>query len=95
MTAAVFAPGLNQQPAAERFKTNRLASGITYGLGLEDWGQGWIGHGGQTLGYESLVAYNRTTGAAFVAMINDGAVLGSVKQLAAALLPDLAGLVAK
>lgn len=86
---------LPEDLAAERFKTNRLVSGIDYGLGLEDWGEGWIGHTGQTLGYESLVAYNRNTGAAFVAMINDGAVLNSVKQLAVALLPDLAGLVAE
>jgi D-alanyl-D-alanine carboxypeptidase len=82
--------------AAERFKTNTLKSGTVYGLGLEDWGQGWIGHTGQTLGFESLVAYNRTTGAAFVAIINDGALLSSTaKLIAVAQFPDLVGILTR
>jgi D-alanyl-D-alanine carboxypeptidase len=83
---------LPEDLAAERFKTNKLASGITYGLGLEDWGNGWFGHSGQTLGFESLVAYNRNTGAAFVAIVNDGGGLMAAKLLAVNQFPDLAGL---
>ncbi len=50
--------------------------GIEYGLGMENYGGGWIGHDGQAIGWETRVAYNTTTGAVVVIMVNDSGSLG-------------------
>ena len=47
--------------AAMRLATQKIPEGY-YGLGICDWGQVWVGHTGQLNGWESLVAYNTTTG---------------------------------
>jgi D-alanyl-D-alanine carboxypeptidase len=60
-----------------------------YGLGIFDWGDGWIGHTGQVIGWESLVAYNTQTGAVFVAMDNETASLSAAIPVAQAVFPDL------
>ncbi|MFO1541319.1 MAG: serine hydrolase domain-containing protein [Chloroflexota bacterium] len=41
-----------------------------YGLGIQDLGDGWIGHGGQVIGWESMVKQNPKTGAVIVVMVN-------------------------
>ncbi len=56
--------------AARRLATQKIPEGY-YGLGIYDWGHGWVGHTGQIIGWESLVAYNTKTGAAFVAIVNE------------------------
>ena len=35
-----------------------IKDGMDYGLGIIDWGNGWIGHTGQAVGWEAVVAYN-------------------------------------
>jgi hypothetical protein len=34
-----------------------------YGLGIDDYGDGWVGHTGQLIGWESVVAYKTEPGA--------------------------------
>lgn len=41
-----------------------------YGHGIQDLGDGWIGHGGQVIGWESMVKQNPETGAVIVVMVN-------------------------
>lgn len=68
---------------------SELSDAGCYGLGIMDLGGGWIGHTGQTLGFEALVLYNTETGAAMTGMVNEGgslAALGAVVQQA---FPDL------
>jgi D-alanyl-D-alanine carboxypeptidase len=60
-----------------------------YGLGIFDWGNGWIGHSGQLIGWESLVAYNTDTGAVFVAMDNETGSLGAALPVLQGVFPDL------
>jgi len=77
--------------AAQRFVTTKIPEG-KYGLGLLDWGQGWIGHTGQLMGWESWVAYNKETGAAFVAIINDTSSLEGPVIAGVNLFPTLIGI---
>lgn len=58
---------------AEKRLTPRDINGgaLHYGLGIENWGDGWIGHGGQAIGWESTVAYNTNTGAVIVIVVNE------------------------
>jgi D-alanyl-D-alanine carboxypeptidase len=60
-----------------------------YGLGIFDYGNGWIGHTGQLIGWESLVAYNEQTGAAFVAIDNETGSLLSTLVVGKVVFPDL------
>lgn len=62
------------------------------GLGIYDWGAGWIGHTGQIIGWESLVAYNIRTGAAFVAIVNETGSFMSALHVGLQVFPDLKGL---
>lgn len=68
------------------------SSGVTldYGLGIMDFGNGWIGHTGQLIGWESIVLYNTTTGAAFVALVNETGSLLAALGIAVGQFPDLA-----
>lgn len=77
--------------AAERLATQRIPEG-DYGLGIYDWGAGWIGHTGQIIGWESLVAYNTKTGAAFVAIVNETGSFMSALDVGLQVFPDLRGL---
>jgi D-alanyl-D-alanine carboxypeptidase len=63
-----------------------------YGLGLFDYDEGWVGHTGQLIGWESVVVYNTETGAAFVAIVNETGSLLAAEAVAAQLFPDLLGL---
>ena len=66
-----------------------------YGLGIFDYGNGWIGHTGQLIGWESLVAYNVDTGAIFVALDNETGSLSATIPVVTAVFPDLVeGLIA-
>jgi CubicO group peptidase (beta-lactamase class C family) len=38
---------------------------------LTHWGDGWVGHTGQIIGWESFAAYNVKTGDAIVLMVNE------------------------
>ena len=77
--------------AAERLDFQPIPEG-SYGLGVFDFGNGWIGHSGQIIGWESIVLYNRDTGAAFTAIVNDTGNLGAAESVAFTVLPDLGGL---
>ena len=61
----------------------------THSEGLLDWGNGWIGHEGQAVGWESTVAYNTKTGAAFVAIVNETGSLTSIAGIQQKFFPDL------
>ena len=77
--------------AAERFDFQAIPEG-QYGLGLFDYDQGWVGHTGQLIGWESMVVYNTETGAAFVAIVNETGSLTSAEAVALQLFPDLVGI---
>jgi D-alanyl-D-alanine carboxypeptidase len=72
----------------QRLQTQPIPEG-DYGLGIFDWGNGWIGHTGQLIGWESLVAYNTDTGAVFVGMVNETGSLTAAIGVAYAVFPDL------
>lgn len=63
---------------------------LEYGLGIIDFGNGWIGHSGQIIGWESLVLYNVTSGAAFVGLVNETGSLVMPLSVAATQFPDFA-----
>jgi D-alanyl-D-alanine carboxypeptidase len=63
---------------------------INYGLGIMDFGNGWIGHTGQLIGWESIVVYNTITGAAFIGMVNETGSLTAPILVALSVFPDLA-----
>lgn len=71
----------------------RRIPGERYGLGVTDFGHGWIGHTGQTMGWEALVIYNRETGSAFTAIVNDTGDLSETAAVVAYELPDLGALI--
>lgn len=69
--------GLSPALAAKRLDFRPINDGaIGYGLGMEDFGGGWIGHDGQAIGWETRVAYNTKSGAVIVIMVNDSGALG-------------------
>jgi uncharacterized surface protein with fasciclin (FAS1) repeats len=53
---------LSDASAGERLKFTKLPEGIDYGLGLIDYGDGFVGHSGEALGWQAQVAHNPTTG---------------------------------
>ena len=57
---------------------SKLLDAGCYGLGIMDFGNGWVGHTGQTLGFEALVVYNTKTGAALTGFVNEGGSLLSL-----------------
>jgi hypothetical protein len=63
---------------------------IRYGLGIMDFGIGWIGHTGQLIGWESIVLYNAITGTAFVGMVNETGSLTAPILVALSVFPELA-----
>lgn len=72
----------------QRLQTQPIPEG-DYGLGIFDYGNGWIGHTGQLIGWESMAAYNTDTGAVFVAIDNETGSLGAAIPVAQAVFPDL------
>jgi D-alanyl-D-alanine carboxypeptidase len=76
--------------AAKRFETKPIPEAPSgYGLGLIDYGKGWVGHTGQIIGWESIVLYNTETGGAFVGIVNGNESLAAAEVVAAQALPDL------
>ena len=51
--------------------TTKSEGGEAYGLGLTHWGDDWVGHTGQIIGWASFAAYNVQTGDAIVLMVNE------------------------
>jgi D-alanyl-D-alanine carboxypeptidase len=77
--------------AAKRLAARPISGGaIEYGLGMEDFGNGWVGHDGQAIGWESKVAYNTETGAVAVILVNETGSLRSASSIAARYFPELA-----
>jgi len=72
----------------QRLQTKKIPEG-NYGLGIFDYGNGWIGHTGQLIGWESLVAYNRDTGAVCVALVNETGSLLAALSVVNVAFPDL------
>jgi D-alanyl-D-alanine carboxypeptidase len=90
------ATGLGTDQLSTRLARQRLASRpindglISYGLGVDDFGAGWIGHDGQAIGWEDRVAYNPSTGAVAVVMVNETGSLGNVLPVLGDYFPDIA-----
>ena len=80
--------------AAKRLAAQQTPEG-NYGLGIYDWGNGWVGHTGQILGWESVVAYNTKTGAAFVTIVNETGSVMSALAVGLQVFPDLKGLMGR
>lgn len=74
------AKGLGDQ----RLTTQPIPEGVGYGLGIIDYGNGWYGHSGEILGWNSMAANNPETGAALTMIINES---GSLGTAASAILP--------
>lgn len=70
-------------------ETSELPEVGTYGLGLLDFGDGWIGHTGQIVGWEALAAYDTDTGDVFVAIVNETASLTAAIGVALEVYPEL------
>ena len=78
--------------AAKRIAAKPISGGaIQYGFGMESFGNNWVGHDGQAIGWESRVAYNTKTGAALVILVNETGSLRNVLPIAADYFPDLVG----
>lgn len=77
--------------AAQRLDAAPLAEGVDCGLGIIDYGNGWYGHTGEILGWNSIAAHNPDTGATFVAYVNESGSLLATAGPALAAFPDLAG----
>ena len=70
-------------------ETSELPEEGTYGLGLLELGDGWIGHTGQIVGWEALAAYNTDTGDVFVAIVNEAGSLTAAVAVAVEVYPEL------
>jgi D-alanyl-D-alanine carboxypeptidase len=80
---------LPQALGDQRLQSRPIKPGIDYGLGITVWGNGWIGHTGQAIGWEAFVAYNTQTGAVFVGMVNETASLAAMAPAMNQYFPDL------
>ncbi len=91
------ATGLGTEELSPALAAKRLAArpinggAIEYGLGMESFGNDWIGHDGQAIGWESRVAYNTRTGAAAVILINETGSLRGALSIVRPYFPDLEG----
>lgn len=53
---------LTDELAAQRLKTTKLPEGLDYGMGIVDYGDGFIGHSGEAIGWQAQVVHNPDTG---------------------------------
>ncbi len=60
-----------------------------YGLGIEDFGHGWIGHGGQIFGWTSLAMYDTDTGDTLVVITNSTGSFDATGAPVAQIFPEL------
>lgn len=72
----------------QRLTTRKTVEGLDYGLGIIDFGNGWIGHSGQLIGWEALVLYDTDTGDVAVAVVNETSSLISAEFALATIFPD-------
>jgi D-alanyl-D-alanine carboxypeptidase len=79
---------LSPETAAERLEAQPIPEG-NYGLGIFVYEDGWIGHSGQLIGWESFVLSNTETGAAFVLLVNETGSLGTALPIADVAFPGL------
>lgn len=64
--------------------------GDAYGLGLIHWGDDWVGHTGQIIGWESFAAYDVQTGDVIVLMVNEtGSINDALLDLLSVANPEL------
>lgn len=64
--------------------------GDVYGLGLIHWGDSWVGHTGQIIGWESFAAYDVKTGDVIVLMVNEtGSLPDALMDLLGVVNPEL------
>ena len=70
--------------------TKDLPEVLGYGLGIANFGDGWIGHAGQIVGWESLALYNVETGAVLVGATNETGSLTAVVEAMVIVDPELA-----
>ena len=76
--------------AAQRFEAPPLGDvGVDYGLGIIGFGNGWYGHTGSILGWESIAVQNVETGAVFVGYVNSYGAFPVLGGPAVAAFPDL------
>jgi len=81
---------LTEATVKERLTTTAVPEVGDYGLGIIDFGDGWIGHTGQIVGWEALALYNTRTGDVIVGMTNETGSLLGVSAAVATLYPELA-----
>jgi D-alanyl-D-alanine carboxypeptidase len=74
----------------ERLDTKDVPGAGAYGLGIIDFGNGWIGHTGQVIGWAALAAYNVRSGDVFVGMVNETSALPALAGVVSYEFPDLA-----
>jgi D-alanyl-D-alanine carboxypeptidase len=79
---------LSPETAAKRLEAQPIPEG-NYGLGMFVYKDGWIGHSGQLIGWESFVLSNTETGAAFVLLVNETGSLQTAFPLAEIAFPGL------
>jgi D-alanyl-D-alanine carboxypeptidase len=72
----------------QRLTTRKTVEGLDYGLGIIDFGNGWIGHSGQLIGWEALVLYDTDTGDVAVAVVNETSSLIAAEFALATIFPD-------
>ena len=86
-----FGNTLLGKPTVERrLQTTEVPDAGKYGLGIIDYGNGWIGHTGQIIGWASFAFYNTETGATVVAMVNETGSFIVPLSVIAEVYPDLA-----
>ena len=70
--------------------TTTSEGGEAYGLGLTHWGEDWVGHTGQIIGWESFAAYNVKNGDVIVLMVNEtGSLPAALPMLLTVANPEL------
>lgn len=72
----------------QRLITRKTVEGLDYGLGIIDFGNGWIGHTGQLIGWEALVLYDTDTGDVAVAVVNETSSLIAAEFALGTIFPD-------
>lgn len=61
---------LSDEVAQERLSFTPLPEGVSYGLGIMDYGDGYVGHSGEAIGWQAQVAHDPTTGITIAAATN-------------------------
>jgi D-alanyl-D-alanine carboxypeptidase len=81
---------LSQSLGDERLDDTTELEGMgKYGLGIQHFGEDWIGHTGQIIGWEAIAMYNPQTGGTISAIINETGSIGPVIMMILDLYPEL------